>query len=162
MKTKQLTRRQARWSMFFNEFNFVLTHRPGNLSGKPDHLSRRPDYYSNAKQDPENFIQLIKPSQVHSSFKELCSLYSSKLIKNDSLHSRLGHVGQKTLLKTLKATKGLTLSGPVPKTLCDACECGKANRKSIPRSGNGNHELLEVIEMDSQGPFPVTAHDVSS
>ena len=44
MTERQLTRRQARWSLFFNEFDFVLTHRAGHLNGKADRLSRRIDY----------------------------------------------------------------------------------------------------------------------
>jgi transposase InsO family protein len=62
MTTKQLTRRQARWALFFGEFDFVLTHRPGSRNGKADILSRRPDYV--VKDDTANFIQLIKPEQV--------------------------------------------------------------------------------------------------
>ena len=44
MTTRQLSRRQARWSLFLSEFNFVLTYRPGSRNGKADLLSRRSDY----------------------------------------------------------------------------------------------------------------------
>ena len=39
-----LNRRQARWSQFLDEFNFVIKHQPGKLNGKADALSRRADY----------------------------------------------------------------------------------------------------------------------
>ena len=39
MSSKQLTRRQARWAMFFTEFDFVLTHRPGSRNGNADFVN---------------------------------------------------------------------------------------------------------------------------
>ena len=41
MSTKQLCRRQARWSEFFLRFNFVIQYQPGKLEAKPDALTRR-------------------------------------------------------------------------------------------------------------------------
>ena len=37
---KLLNPRQARWSLFFNRFNFTLSYRPGSKNTKPDALSR--------------------------------------------------------------------------------------------------------------------------
>ncbi|XP_061136628.1 uncharacterized protein LOC133155378 [Syngnathus typhle] len=37
---KRLNSRQARWSLFFNSFNFTLSYRPGSKNAKPDALSR--------------------------------------------------------------------------------------------------------------------------
>jgi hypothetical protein len=42
--SKILNRRQARWSMILSEYDFVIHHRAGSLSGQPDALSRRPEY----------------------------------------------------------------------------------------------------------------------
>lgn len=39
--TKQLNRRQARWSEFLSRFNFRILYRPGKLGVKPDALTRR-------------------------------------------------------------------------------------------------------------------------
>jgi hypothetical protein len=102
---------------------------------------------------------LLNPSQVFNKFQSLSSLSLSAIASYKSLHARLGHVGDKVLRQTLKATLGPSLVGSIPHMLCEACECGKANRRNIPRKGKGNHDLLEVIESDSQGPFPVVAHD---
>lgn len=41
MSTKQLNRRQARWSEYLNEFNFQIQYRPGKQGTKPDALTRR-------------------------------------------------------------------------------------------------------------------------
>ncbi|KAI3371553.1 hypothetical protein L3Q82_023587 [Scortum barcoo] len=38
---KRLNSRQARWSLFFSRFDFVLTYRPGSRNIKPDALSRQ-------------------------------------------------------------------------------------------------------------------------
>lgn len=40
---KRLNSRQARWALFFNRFDFVLSYRPGAKNGKPDALSRQFD-----------------------------------------------------------------------------------------------------------------------
>ena len=37
---KRLSSRQATWALFFGQFNFSLTHRPGSQNVKPDALSR--------------------------------------------------------------------------------------------------------------------------
>lgn len=42
MTTKQLNRRQARWSLFLSQFNFKIAYTPGELNGEADALSRRP------------------------------------------------------------------------------------------------------------------------
>ncbi|TPX54573.1 hypothetical protein PhCBS80983_g05887, partial [Powellomyces hirtus] len=41
MSTRKLNRRQARWSLFFADFDFVITYKPGSLQGHADALSRR-------------------------------------------------------------------------------------------------------------------------
>lgn len=38
---KRLNSRQARWALFFNRFNFILSYRPGSKNLKPDALSRQ-------------------------------------------------------------------------------------------------------------------------
>lgn len=41
---RELTRRQARWSIFLQDFHFTIEHRAGKDSAKPDALSRRADH----------------------------------------------------------------------------------------------------------------------
>ncbi|KAI2649346.1 Transposon Tf2-9 polyprotein [Labeo rohita] len=38
---KRLNARQARWALFFDRFNFTISHRPGSKNTKPDALSRQ-------------------------------------------------------------------------------------------------------------------------
>lgn len=38
---KRLNFHQARWSLFFGRFSFVLTYKPGSKNGKADALSRQ-------------------------------------------------------------------------------------------------------------------------
>lgn len=57
---RQLTRRQARWSLFLSRFNYNLQHRPGKLSTKPDALSRRADHFKEDADDNKDQI-MLKP-----------------------------------------------------------------------------------------------------
>ncbi|KAG5716608.1 hypothetical protein E4T56_gene16277 [Termitomyces sp. T112] len=43
--TKQLSRRQARWSETLSEYDFTIHYRPRRLGTKPDALTWRPDVY---------------------------------------------------------------------------------------------------------------------
>ena len=58
MTTRQLNRRQVRWSLFFADYDFVIHHRPGSEC-KPDALSRRPDYRTGEQDVLEK--QLLPP-----------------------------------------------------------------------------------------------------
>ncbi len=42
-EAKRLNPRQARWALFFNRFEFILSYRPGSKNSKPDALSRQFD-----------------------------------------------------------------------------------------------------------------------
>lgn len=67
--SKQLNRRQARWSEFLADFNFVIKYRPGVQGTKPDSLTRRSDYHPghgaslDINANPQNFRPLIKEDQ---------------------------------------------------------------------------------------------------
>jgi len=67
--TKQLTRRQVRWSEYLSTFNFVIRYRAGRLGTKPDALTRRGDVYPSkgdggyAKANPQNFQAIFRPEQ---------------------------------------------------------------------------------------------------
>ncbi len=56
-QAKRLNPRQARWSLFFNRFQFILSYRPGSKNLKPDALSR---VYGNTPQ--EDSVASIIPS----------------------------------------------------------------------------------------------------
>ncbi|SPC63566.1 related to transposon-encoded proteins with TYA, reverse transcriptase, integrase domains in various combinations [Ustilago sp. UG-2017b] len=69
--TKQLNRRQARWSELLPDFDFVIQYRPGAQAGLPDTLTRRSDMRPMDKgpslmqeHNPNNFQALLKPHQL--------------------------------------------------------------------------------------------------
>ncbi|GLB45965.1 putative retrotransposable element tf2 155 kda protein type 1-like [Lyophyllum shimeji] len=59
LTAKKLNRRQARWSLYLANFDFVLHHRPGRSMGKPDALSRQPDHGDGSADNAD--IVLLKP-----------------------------------------------------------------------------------------------------
>ncbi|SOV04618.1 uncharacterized protein UDID_17154 [Ustilago sp. UG-2017a] len=69
--TKQLNRRQARWSELLSDFDFVIQYRPGVQAGLPDALTHRSDMRPRDKgpslmqeHNPNNFQALLKPHQL--------------------------------------------------------------------------------------------------
>jgi hypothetical protein len=73
--TKLLTRRQARWSEYLSQFNFMIRFRPGKLGTKPDALTRRWDVYPKggnsdyAQVNPHNFRPVFTQEQLASSVR---------------------------------------------------------------------------------------------
>lgn len=63
MSAKKLTRRQARWSQYLSQFDFILYHRPGSTMQKADSLSRRPDHRKGIEHDNEGVV-LLKPERI--------------------------------------------------------------------------------------------------
>jgi hypothetical protein len=59
MTTKQLNRRQARWSEFLSRFTYKIVYRPGKQGAKPDSLTRR-----SGDLPREGDIRLTHQSQV--------------------------------------------------------------------------------------------------
>ena len=93
-------------------------------------------------------------------------LESSNRTKLDdwtTVHRKLGHAGDSMMKKTLKATSGLELKNKFEKLDCEDCKISKAKR-GVVSSGKveNTKEILEVIEIDVQGPFPVIANDGTS
>jgi len=93
-------------------------------------------------------------------------LSANNLEVNDwiTIHRKLGHVGKKLMNKATKAGAGLTLSKNRFEALegdCEACLETKAKRKNLKKQKKviHNYDLLDVIEIDAQGPFSITAND---
>jgi len=69
MTTKQLTRRQVRWSEFLSQFDYICSWRPGKQSIKPDALTRRSQDLPSNPSDPRTLFQqqaLLKPNNLDS------------------------------------------------------------------------------------------------
>lgn len=56
---KRLNSRQARWALFFDRFNFVLTYRPGSKNVKADSLSRQ-FVSADASEEADTILPLTK------------------------------------------------------------------------------------------------------
>jgi transposase InsO family protein len=72
MTSKQLSRRQARWSEFLSRFDFVIKYRPGSQY-RADGLSRRPqDKAQDANDDRKKFLEqvVLKPKNLDSAVAE--------------------------------------------------------------------------------------------
>ncbi|EIE91154.1 hypothetical protein RO3G_15865 [Rhizopus delemar RA 99-880] len=63
--TKSLNRRQARWSIFMNSFDFVITYRPGTKNPKADALTRRSDMaFEGGDSAKQPIQQMFRPEQL--------------------------------------------------------------------------------------------------
>ena len=68
MKVQKLNRRQARWALYFSQFDFILKHVAGSKMGKADELSRRADWKIGMDKDNENQV-FIKDNWIHSMYE---------------------------------------------------------------------------------------------
>jgi hypothetical protein len=77
-----------------------------------------------------------------------------------TIHRKLGHVGSKLITNTIKSSSGIELSPNKFAALdCSECLLSKAKRGPIPKGNKIEKEILDVIELDVQGPFPIVASD---
>ena len=73
MTTKQLSRRQARWSEFLSRFNFAIQYCSGKLNSRADALTRRSADFPQDDQDPchaHHQQLMIKPHNLFSALKK--------------------------------------------------------------------------------------------
>src|SRR5882672_9359335 len=67
--TKQLMRRQVRWSEYLSGFNYLMRYRAGRLGTKPDALTCQEDVYPRGENaytlaNPHNFQSMFKAGQI--------------------------------------------------------------------------------------------------
>ena len=62
--TKELNRRQVRWSEELSKFDLRITHVRGTENGCADALSRRPDYEEGSKPQPAAILKLHKDGSL--------------------------------------------------------------------------------------------------
>ena len=63
--TKQLNRRQTRWSEFLAAFNFKIAYVKGSENVRADALSRRPDYLSNKTHERRAILEATEEGLIH-------------------------------------------------------------------------------------------------
>lgn len=86
MTTKQLTRRQVRWSEFLSEFDFVIKSVPARKHQKADSFTRHSQDLSSSKEDPRVLYQqqsLLKPRNLDPAIR-LAPLQEEDSLDNDS------------------------------------------------------------------------------
>ena len=77
MTTKQLSRRQARWSEFLSRFDFEIQYRPGNQNNRADALTRRSADLSKDSNDPrraQQYQTIIKSQNISPELKSYMNL----------------------------------------------------------------------------------------
>jgi hypothetical protein len=138
MTTKQLTRRHARWSLFFSSFNFVIKPRPESANLQADALSRRPDF---VPLNRDNTFSLL-------SFLPAVTLSALTTLPIATMHARMGHPGSKALNRTISAIPEFKTTGILASAPCESCARGKSKRRSFGRVSSRKYELLEVLSAD--------------
>ena len=101
-------------------------------------------------QDPNTHAFVEKPDQ---------EIVSRDAPNATMIHQRMGHIGSQMLRKTILAVDGLEAVSERNLPKCDACELGKSRRSPTQKRSSLKRDLLEVIESDTQGPFPVIGFD---
>ena len=88
---------------------------------------------------------------------------SAKIVDDwKTVHRKLGHVGKAMMKKTLQATSGILTDNKFEALDCEECKITKAKRNPISKGRvnlSNPKDILEVVEIDVQGPFPVVAND---
>jgi len=84
MNNSQLTRRQARWSMYLAEYDFDLEFRRGSLQGKADSLSRRKDFEIQPSDDHflQQFQTILNPSLFKTTYFDPVRLFRLNTVTN--------------------------------------------------------------------------------
>jgi hypothetical protein len=159
MTTKQLTRRHARWSLFFSSFDFVIMPRPGSENAQADALSRRADFIVDST---ENSFSLLSPDHFSTLiFEANAVLSATTAIPFATLHARFGHPGSTSLKRTIAGYPSIRPTGSLDNALCDSCARGKSKRKPFGRTSSRTYDVLEVLSADIQY-FSTVSNDGTS
>ena len=75
-----------------------------------------------------------------------------------TIHEQMGHPSAKRIKKTILATDGIVLTDSNVVD-CEVCALTKTRKTNTRKQGRIPNHYLEVIESDTQGPFPITASD---
>jgi hypothetical protein len=157
LSTKKLTRRQARWSLFLNEFNFTIKYRPGYKQGKPDALSRRPDYLDskNCESGPvltrKHFAQLCALTLMTQEFQP----EFMTIIQKDTADDEMSKLSDTELLgKQMDRREGIIYKEGliyVPKGEARLAIL-KARHDALAAGHYGNQKTYELISRDFWWP----------
>jgi hypothetical protein len=160
---RNLTRRQARWSLFLSEFRFMILYQKGSENGRADPLSQRPDIAIKDDMDNQNQI-ILKPDvfwinaarrgyvvingetalldQIRKSNKEVGVAEAIKKVK------QLGPVKLQKGIEEWNTENGLLLHRgkiyiPKDKQLCN--NIIQRYHNSLAAGHPGRHKTLELV-----------------
>ncbi|GKV53537.1 hypothetical protein SLEP1_g60058 [Rubroshorea leprosula] len=68
--TKELTRRQSRWSELLGEYQFEIKYTPGKENGRADALSRRVDYMDEKSHEKKSILIVNQDGSLSGNFQE--------------------------------------------------------------------------------------------
>ena len=68
--TKDLSRRQCRWSELLGQFKFDIIYTPGKDNGRADALSRRSDYTEGNESKPQRILKINKDGSLSADAQE--------------------------------------------------------------------------------------------
>ncbi len=69
--TKDLSRRQCRWSELLRQYKFDIIYTPSEDNGRADVLSRRSDYMEGNASKPQRILTINKDSSLSAEAQEL-------------------------------------------------------------------------------------------
>ena len=100
--SKQLNRRQARWSQILSGYSFVIKYRPGSQNARADALSRRPDFafHGGENDDKQPIKRIIQGeqkilAQVQCQIPIVNEVLSFKILSDQNLLTRFQQLYEK-------------------------------------------------------------------
>ena len=141
--TKQLSRRQARWSEYLSNFDFIVKYRPGRLGTKPDALTRRPDVYPKgggrayAQANPQNRLPIFRTEQ----------LFASTIIDLGSLAYRIRNALEHDEYSKNHLERIRTFAEPDPEDPFSISDDGLLLRNNLIYVPDHDNLRLEILRM---------------
>jgi hypothetical protein len=155
--SKELNKRQTRWSEFLSEFNFRIIYRKGSENGRADALSRRADHEQTQAPECQAILRMNPDGSMEQGQKQISAtdtttptfpeefwdsigaktrrqntpMIYAKFVKWFHEHPVNGHMGiAKTTKKLMKSYDFPKLRGIVKEVVnnCQQCQQNKASR----------------------------------
>ena len=157
MRSRLLSRRQARWSEFLSRFNFKICYRPGTQNGPADTLSRPP-----GDPDPsiKNYLeqQLLKPCNISPGMNKI-ELFASEIQEStNSLRERIksGLLEDEDIVELIHALEGKSSKRVTNYTLAECNWDGLFLRYReklvVPQNSSDNTLTTDIIQAHHDPP----------
>jgi hypothetical protein len=76
-----------------------------------------------------------------------------------TIHRKFGHLVPIQIKRSLTSTNGVPMKNQYSILPCEDCILTKARNRNQPKIAKKQLDILEVIETDTQGPFPIIGND---